>query len=224
MIPWRLLDTAAIPGDTGELQLYQRGAEFSMRANGGELMNSLAHGSEDELADLTCARLPLLEKPVLLVGGLGMGFTLAAALRRLGPGARLVVAELVPAVVRWNRDSLGHLAEHPLRDGRVELRVEDVADTLKARRRAFDAVLLDVDNGPRGFTSKANDWLYSDLGLEAAAAALRDRGILAQWSCQADRSYVARLRKAGFSVEEVHTRGRKGKGSHNKIWLSTRKP
>jgi spermidine synthase len=151
-----------------------------------------------------------------------MGFTLAAALRRLGPEARLIMVEMVPAVVRWNRETLGHLAEHPLRDSRVELRVEDVAETIRNHRRAFDAVLLDVDNSPQGFTSKSNDWLYSDRGLEAAGQALRDRGILAQWSYQADRSYVARLCKAGYSVEEARVRGRKGKGSHNVIWLSTR--
>ena len=176
MIPWKLLDRATVPEAGGELSLYQRGEEFSIRITGrGELMNSRVHGSEDALALLTCARLVERQRPRLLIGGLGMGFTLAAALRALGPDAEVVVAELVPAVVAWNRGALGAQAGNPLRDARATVREIDVARVLRAERNAFDAILLDVDNGPEGLTRDANDWLYGNGGLAAAFAALRRR-------------------------------------------------
>jgi spermidine synthase len=223
MIPWKLLDRAPVPGGEGVLMLYQRGEEFSIRVTGhGELMNSRAHGSEDALAALACARLVGRKRPRLLIGGLGMGFTLAAALRELGPDAEVVVAELVPAVVTWNRGALGAQAGNPLLDARTTVQEIDVARLLRAERNAFDAILLDVDNGPEGLTRNANDWLYSSGGLAAAFAALRTDGILAVWSAGSDRNFTDRLRCTGFDAEEVRVRARKSKGARHTIWLAQR--
>ncbi len=223
MLPWKLLDRAPVPGGKGELMLYRRGEEFSIRVTGqGELMNSRAHGSEDMLAALACVRLAGRERPRLLIGGLGMGFTLAAALRDLGPDAEVVVAELVPAVVAWNRGVLAALAGNPLRDARVTVHETDVARLLRAERNAFDAIVLDVDNGPEGLTRDANDWLYGNAGLAAAFAALRADGILAVWSAGEDRDFTDRLRRTGFEVEEVRVRARVSKGSRHTIWLARR--
>ncbi len=223
MIPWKLLDRAPVPGGEGELMLYQRGEEFSIRVTGhGELMNSRAHGSEDMLAQLACARLAGRARPRLLIGGLGMGFTLAAALHELGPDAEVVVAELVPAVIAWNRGALGTLAGNPLLDPRVAVREADIARLLRSERNAFDAILLDVDNGPEGLTRDANDWLYGNAGLAAGFAALRADGILAVWSAGDDRDFTDRLRRAGFEAEEVRVRARISKGARHTIWLAQR--
>ena len=223
MIPWKLLDRAPVPGGEGELKLHQRGEEFSIRVTGhGELMNSRAHGSEDMLAQLACARLAGRTRPRLLIGGLGMGFTLAAALRELGPDAEVVVAELVPAVVVWNHGALGALAGNPLRDARVSVREIDVARLLRTERNVFDAILLDVDNGPEGLTRDANNWLYGDGGLAAAFAALRADGILAVWSAGGDSDFTDRLRRAGFEAEEIRVRARISKGARHTIWLAVR--
>lgn len=223
MIPWVLLDSAQVPGGEGELRLYQREGDFSIRIAGhGELMNTRVHGSEDALAERTCAMLKDRFKPRFLIGGLGMGFTLAAALAQLGEQARVVVAELLPAVVAWNRGPLGAHAGHPLNDGRVEVREMDVARIIKAERNAFDVILLDVDNGPEGLTRKANDWLYGVDGLGAAYTALRPRGILAVWSAGPDRQFLQRLRKVGFEVDEVRVRARGSKGARHIIWFARR--
>lgn len=223
MIPWILLDEAPVPDGRGELQLFQRGEEFSIRIVGrGELMNSRAHGSEDALAALACERLAERTHPRILIGGLGMGFTLAAALRELGPEAQVVVAELVPAVVAWNRGTLAALAGNPLQDPRVTVREMDVGKIMKAERKAFDAILLDVDNGPEGLTRDANDWLYGPVGVLAACEALRPNGILAVWSAGQDREFTDRLRQAGFETEEVRVRARGTKGSRHLIWLARR--
>ena len=223
MIPWILLDEAPVPGGRGELQLFQRGEEFSIRIVGrGELMNSRAHGSEDALAALACERLAERTRPRMLIGGLGMGFTLAAALRGLGQEAQVVVAELVPAVVAWNRGAIASLASHPLQDPRVTVREMDVGKIMKAERLSFDAILLDVDNGPEGLTRDANDWLYGPGGVLAAYEALRPNGILAVWSAGQDREFTDRLRQAGFETEEVRVRSRGTKGSRHLIWLARR--
>ena len=223
MIPWELLDSVQVPGNSGELRLYKRGREFSIRVNGCELMNSSAHGSEDALAELACAKAADRPNPKVLIGGLGMGYTLAAALNRLGPKARVVVAELVPAVIEWNRKPLAGLAGHPLQDKRVTIREADVARVLKEKRRDYDVILLDIDNGPAGLTRKSNDWLYAREGLEAAFAALRTEGVLAVWSVSSDRSFTRRLKQAGFEVKEacVHARGPRGGGRHT-IWIAVR--
>lgn len=223
MIPWEFLGSAQVPGSGGEISLYKRGGEFSIRIDGAELMNSSAHGSEDALAELACARVADRPRPRVLIGGLGMGYTIAAALRRLGAGGRVVVAELVPAVVEWNRGPLAELAGHPIRDGRVTVREVDVVRILKAERMAYDAILLDVDNGPDGLTRKDNDWLYSLDGLAAAFAALRPAGVLAVWSAGPDQTFARCLRRVGFKVDEVRVRARgpRGGGRHT-IWLAGR--
>lgn len=223
MNPWILLDSVQVPGDGGELSLHQRGDEFSIRIKGhGELMNSRIHGSEDALAELTCARLVDCDKPRLLIGGLGMGFTLAAALQHVSKQADIVVAELVPAVVKWNRGPLGEHAGHPLRDPRVTVAEMDVADILNKEQQAYDAILLDVDNGPEGLTRKQNDRLYSIDGLNTAYAALRPQGVLAVWSAGPDKGFLQRLRKVGFEVDEVRVRARGSKGARHIIWFARR--
>lgn len=223
MIPWELLAKTQVPEESSELRLYRRGKEFSIRVNGSELMNSSAHGSEDALAELVCSKIADRSRPRLLIGGLGMGYTLAAALRRVGPNARVVVAELVPELVVWNRGPLAVLAGHPLEDARVKILEVDVAQVLQAEQRTYDAILLDVDNGPEGLTRQGNDWLYDRPGLDAAFAALRPMGVLAVWSAGPDRSFSRRLRQAGFKVDEVRVRARgsSGGGRHT-IWIAVR--
>jgi spermidine synthase len=218
-----LLDSTPVPGNGGELRLYQRGDEFSIKIEGrGELMNSRVHGSESALAEHTCARLVECAQPRLLIGGLGMGFTLAAALRHVGDHAQVVVAELVPAVVEWNRKLLGKHAGHPLDDPRVTVHEGDVARILRAEQQAYDAILLDVDNGPEGLTHKNNDWLYSMDGLNEAYTALRPQGVLAVWSAGPDKKFLQRLRKVGFNVDEVRVRARGSKGARYIIWFARR--
>ena len=175
------------------------------------------------MAELACAKIAALPSPQVLIGGLGMGYTLAAALNRLGAESRVVVAELVPAVVVWNRGALAALAGHPLDDDRVTVREVDVAQILQAEHRAYDAILLDVDNGPRGLTRKSNDWLYTRPGLDAVSTALRPAGVFALWSASPDRAFALLLRKAGFEVDEerVRARGRRGRGYHT-IWIAGR--
>jgi len=223
MIPWELIDNARVPGTGGEISLYRRGDEFSIRLENGELMNSRVHGSEDALSELACARIADRPSPCLLIGGLGMGYTLAAALRLLGAGARVVVAELVPAVVEWNRGPLAHLTGHSLEDVRVNVREVDIVQMIKDERHAYDAILLDVDNGPEGLTRQGNDRLYSCSGLDASYTALRPGGVLAVWSAGPDRFFTRRVRKAGFKVEEVQVpaRGSRG-GSRHTIWVAVR--
>ena len=223
MMPWKLLDSAQMPGSGEELRLYQRGGEFSIRVDRRELMNSRVHGSEDALAELACGRIAHRPCPRVLIGGLGMGYTTAAALHRLGADGQVVVAELVPAVVAWNRGPLADLAGRPLHDARVTVREADVARILQAEQGAYDAILLDVDNGPASLTWKGNDWLYAQAGLDAAYAALKDAGVLAVWSAGPDRPFVKRLRRAGFEVTEVSARARgpRGAGRHI-IWLAVR--
>lgn len=223
MTPWVLLDSAQVPGKGGELRLYQRGDEFSIRIVGrGELMNSRTHGSEEALAELTCARLSACPNPRLLIGGLGMGFTLVAALRHLGEQAQVTVAELVPAVVSWNRGPLGEQAGYPIQDPRVSVTEGDVARVIEAEQQAYDAILLDVDNGPEGLTRKQNDWLYSMDGLNAAYAALRPKGVLAVWSAGPAEDFLQSLKKVGFEVEEERVRAHGKKGPRHFIWFARR--
>ncbi len=223
MADWQLIDTAQIPGHDGALQLHQKGAEYSIGIQGGGvLMSTRAHSSEDALAEVACKIIAARPLPRVLIGGLGMGFTLAAALRHLGPDAEVVVAELVPAVVKWNRGPLGEYAGHPLQDPRTRVRESDVAKILKKERKAFDAILLDVDNGPEGFTRKKNDWLYSIDGLTEAYAALRPQGLLAVWSAASSRNFTERLRKVGFKVRQNRVHEHENKGDLHTIWLAER--
>ena len=221
MIPRILLGTALIPDTDKELQLYQSGDLFSIKIPGrGDLMNSRMHGSEKALADLACEKLGNKAKPRLLIGGLGMGFTLAAALKAVGPDAEVVVSELVPEVVTWNRELIGAPAGYPLTDKRSHVVVGDVADIIRQEPAGFDAILMDVDNGPEGLVRRKNDWLYGGAGLRATRAALRSRGVLAVWSSSQDRAFSKRLRQAGFDVREHVVRPhRAGKGPRHHIWI-----
>lgn len=215
---------ARVPGSAQELLLYRRGQDYAIALGGtdGELMNSRMHASEDALAELGCAPVAARPAPHVLIGGLGMGFTLAAALRVLGAGARVTVAELVPEVIEWNRGDLGGCAGRPLDDPRAGAVVGDVAARLRAARAEFDAVLLDVDNGPGGLTSEANGWLYSAPGLRAAQGALRPGGVLAVWSAHDAPAFTARLRGAGFGVQTHRVRERPGKGAVHTVWVGVR--
>jgi spermidine synthase len=193
------------------LTLTRHNREYVIMANGRSLMSSRMHGSEEALATLACARITGSE-PSVLIGGLGMGFTLRSTLDLLPPAATIVVAELLPAVVEWNRHELGLLAGYPLRDPRVAVEVGDVGATLGASSGRFDAVLLDVDNGPDALTASSNATLYSDRGLAAALEALRPAGVLAVWSAWEDRRFEQRLRYAGFAVRVERVRGRLKRG------------
>jgi spermidine synthase len=222
MIPRNRIGTALIPGTNVELQLYQAGELFSIKIPGrGDLMNSRMHGSEKALAELACAKIAGVKKPRVLIGGLGMGFTLAATLQTVGADAEVVVAELVPEVVEWNRTLIGAPAGHPLADPRSRVFVGDVADLLRQSAGGFDAVLMDVDNGPEALVRRENDWLYSGDGLRATRAALRPGGVLAVWSASPDRAFGKRLQHAGFDVSEHVVRPhRAGKGPRHTIWIA----
>jgi spermidine synthase len=209
--PLELLGEAVAP-DGSDLKLTRRDTEYIILANGKSLMSSRMHGSEEALAMFACRQAKTLESPCVLVGGLGMGFTLRATLDLLPPNAIVIVAELVPAVVEWNRGSLGPLAGHPLKDKRVRVDVGDVAHMLQSSPGQFDAVLLDVDNGPAAFTSSDNARLYDNGGVAAAHAALKPGGVLAVWSAWDDRKFEQRLRYVGFTVEVQRVRGRLKKG------------
>jgi spermidine synthase len=218
--PWEVLGETHTPDGTA-MALTRRDREYVILAGGKSLMSSLMHGSEEALATLACAHLPRVEEPSVLIGGLGMGFTLRATLDLLPKDARVTVAELVPAVIDWNRGPLGPLAGHPLKDRRVQVVGGDVNDVLSSSRNRFDAVLLDVDNGPAPFTAPANAGLYSDRGIAAARAALKEDGVLAIWSAWDDRKFVQRLRYAKFDVTVEHVRARLNKGGpHHTIFLA----
>jgi spermidine synthase len=208
---WELLARARTPDGT-DMTLNRRGHEYVILANGADLMSSRMHGSEEALAEFGCERARTLAEPCVLVGGLGVGFTLRAALDCLPKDATVVVSELLSAVVEWNRGPLGPLANHPLDDRRVTVEIGDVAELLRASRARFDAVLLDVDNGPRAFAQEGNGALYSNAGLATVRAALKPGGVVAVWSAFECRKFEHRLRYSGFSVETRSVRGRLKKG------------
>lgn len=221
MIPWEEIDRAEVPGHEGEVTLLKRDTEFSIRTAGTELMNSRLHGSEGALAELTCSRIKRKSGLRILIGGLGMGYTLAAALEQSEPDTLITVSELIPAVVRWNREHLGHLTGMPLDDPRVSVEEEDVVETIRKRKSVWDAILLDVDNGPDGLTRKANDRLYCRSGLKTSFSALRPGGFLAVWSSGADEAFTRRLKQGGFQTETLTVPARKsGKGGRRTIWLA----
>jgi spermidine synthase len=223
MIPWLQIDTAQVPGADIELRLMRRGEEFSMMLGQNELMNSRLSGSEEALATLTCKKIEAVKRPHLLVGGLGMGFTLRAALAVLGREARITVAELVPAVIAWARGPMAELFGESLTDPRASIREADVVDVIKTAPSAFDAILLDVDNGPEALIRKANDALYDLNGLQAIRGALRPGGILAVWSSGPNIAFTKRLRAADFDVNEVGVRATtKRSGAHHVIWFATK--
>jgi spermidine synthase len=222
MIPWIQLDAVQVP-DGGQLRLMRRGAELSIMSGATELMNSRLSGSEKALADLSCTPLRSHARPRVLIGGLGMGFTLRAALAVLPGSAEVVVAELVLAVVAWAHGPMAELFAGCLADPRVTIREADVADVIGEARAAYDAILLDVDNGPGGLNRAVNDGLYSAAGLAAAAAALKPDGVLAVWSAAQDDGFVGRLRRGGYGVEEHRVRATGGRrGARHIIWLARR--
>ena len=223
MKAWELLGAARLPDGT-EIRLARHDDEYMILAAGRPLMSSRTHGSEETLATLGCGEARALEHPRVLVGGLGMGFTLRAVLDLLPPGAIVTVAELVPAVVAWNRAQLAPLAAYPLGDRRVRVEVADVGFTLRANPGRFDAVLLDVDNGPAAFTAADNAGLYDDGGVAAAHAALRPQGTLAVWSAWEDRTFERRLRRHGFDVDVKRVRARRqARGPRHTIFLARKR-
>jgi spermidine synthase len=223
VIPWVHLDSGEIPGEREPIRLMRRGDEYSIRVGPTELMNSRLAGSEKALAVAACARLSDRPRARLLIGGLGMGFTLRAALDALGPEAQVVVAELVPAVLAWARGPLAHLVAAALDDPRVELRQDDVGRVIQQQGPGgCDAILLDVDNGPEGLTRVQNDRLYDVWGLRRARFALRPRGILGVWSGGPDRRFKARLQNCGFAVEEMRVPANGTAGRRHVLWLATR--
>ena len=227
MIPWTHLGLATIPNNGGELELTQRDKEFSIHMKGvrGELMNSRTHSSELALADLGCAHIKNTENSKVLVGGMGMGFTLAAALKATQPSTKVVVAELVPDVIEWNKGPLGECAGYPILDERVIIHLGDVAElfkgkTGKEKAPEFDSILLDVDNGPEGFTHGDNNNLYSLESLMNIRQTLQPKGMLAVWSAYHDPKFTTQLKKAKFKVETKTVRAHKGKGSKHTIYLA----
>ena len=219
---WNLLGEAPIPGTGKSLCLYQGKDDFFIKLSGGyDLMNSRKHGSEDALGSLPCKRLQQPETARVLIGGLGMGFTLAAALEVVGSRAEVTVAELIPEVVDWNRGPLGERSGRPLDDPRTRVHMGDVAKLLQVKRDYFDVIALDVDNGPEGLTKNANDWIYSSSGIAAAQDALRPGGILAYWSAGPDQGFHDRLRRCGFMVEEIMVYAHGKKGARHIIWLAS---
>ncbi len=222
MIPRLVIDTAEMPDGGGEIRLVQRGSEYSIMLGSTELMNSRLSGSEEALAALSCAKIADRRRPHMLIGGLGMGFTLGAALEELPADAEVTVAELVPSVVEWARGPLAHLCGPSLADPRVSILEIDVATLIAGPPARFDAILLDVDNGPDGLTREANDRLYDRAGLRRAKTALRPGGVLAIWSSAPDVAFANRLRKAGFEVEEVRVRAHKSRGAHHLVWTAVK--
>ncbi len=223
MIPWEQLGEADMPGG-GRLKLRRRGHEFSIALDRIELMNSRLSGSEEALANLSAARIANVRKPKVLIGGLGMGFTLRAALTAFGPGAELRVAELVPAMVEWARGPMASLFGDCLDDPRVHLQIGDVGPLIASSPNSFDAILLDVDNGPDALTRDENDNIYSDAGLYYAKTALRPGGVLAVWSAYPDAKFMRRMHQSGLTTEEVKVRASTtGKGARHVIWFGKKR-
>lgn len=221
MLPW--VRHGAVQTEDGvELKLMQRGAEFSIMLGTNELMNSRLSGSEEALATLAATELTGRTQVKMLIGGLGMGFTLRAALKTLPDDARVTVAELMPAVVEWAKGPMAEVFDGCLEDPRVTLRVEDVGVIMRAATNSWDAILLDVDNGPEGLTRQGNDALYTTAGLDAAFRALRPGGVFTLWSSAPDPAFTRRLKKVGFRVAEVPTRAGKKRGARHMIWVATK--
>jgi spermidine synthase len=220
MIPWVLVDRAAIPGG-GELRLMRRDAEFSIMLGTIQLMNSRRTGSEEAFATFSCDRIRDRERPHILIGGLGMGFTLRAALTVLGADAHITVAELVPTVVAWARGPLAGIFKAALKDPRVDIFEGDVGRLISSNRSTYDAILLDVDNGPQGLTRKANDRLYDLAGLAAARRALKPGGILSVWSSTPNRPFTQRLRASGFRDDQIKISANAAGGARSVIWIAT---
>lgn len=220
---WTQLGEASVPGSDKSIFLIQGKDDFFIKLTGGlELMNTRKHGSEDALGALPCMKLRHPDSARVLIGGLGMGFTLAAALGAVGPGAQVTVAELIPEVVEWNHGPLGDRSGRPLDDPRAQVYVGDVADLLREKRDFYDVIALDVDNGPEGLTKSNNSWIYSEQGIIAAVGALRPAGMVSYWSASADQGFTDRLKRCGLKVEEVSVYAHGNKGARHTIWLGSK--
>lgn len=222
MIPTILLGTAKIPNDGGELVLSERDNEFSIQLKGvhGDLMSSRMYSSELALAELGCAHIQEVENTKVLVGGMGMGFTLSAALKATSASSEVLVAELVPEIIEWNKGPLGECAGRPLEDSRARVYLGDVAELFMTRKANYDAILLDVDNGPEAFTHDDNSELYSIESLLAIRDTLNPNGMLAVWSAWHDPRFTKKLKKVGFKASFKTVRAHKGKGSKHTIYLA----
>lgn len=221
MKPTRLLASATTPDGT-PITLHEHDGALAIRVGGVELMSTRQHHSEERLAELACAGLRDRRRAAVLIGGLGLGFTLRETLRHVAADAAVVIAELIPAVIAWNRDPAHRLAAAELADPRVEIVARDVADVLAESTARFDAILLDVDNGASGLTAAGNDHLYTAAGLGTARAALRPHGRLAVWSANDDPRFLGRMEKAGFTVSAVKARAHPSGGSWNTLFVGTR--
>jgi len=220
---WTQLAEASIPGSDKSIFLIQGKDDFFIKLSGGlELMNTRKHSSEDALGALPCKKLRHPESARVLIGGLGMGFTLAAALSALGPGAQVTVAELIPEVVEWNHGPLGDRSGRPLDDPRTQVYVGDVADLLREKLACYDVIALDIDNGPEGLTKSNNSWVYSEQGIIATMNALKPAGMVSYWSASADQGFTDRMKRCGLKVEEVKIYAHGNKGARHTIWLGTK--
>lgn len=217
---WTPLGEAPVPGTTGSLELYRGKDDFFIRTSSGvELMSTRKHGSEDALGRLVCSALADLNRAQVLIGGLGMGFTLAAVLKAVGPQAEVTVAELVPGVISWNRGALGDFAGRPMDDPRTRVFEGDVAKLLADKALRWDAIALDVDNGPEGLTQDDNDWLYGNEGLAAVRQSLRPGGCVGFWSVAPDPAFGRRLKRIGFKTEERRVFAHGKKGPKHTLWF-----
>ena len=216
-----LLDKTEIPGSDRVLKLYQSKDDFSIvLSGGGELMSTRKHASEDALGTLPCQMLVSADAAAVLIGVLGMGFTLAAVLNATGPDSRVTVAELVPDVIEWNKGPLGNYSKHPLKDERTEVYQGDVSDLLRDPGQLYDVIALDVDNGPEALSSNGNDWIYSSEGVYCARESLKPGGVLAYWSATPDRVFAKRLKNCGMKVTEKSVYAHGSKGNKHTIWLA----
>jgi len=222
MIPWKKLDSTSTPDGKNEVVLLQRDQEFSIRVDGQELMNSRMNGSEKVLAKLACKPISKRQGAKVVIGGLGMGFTLASALLHLQSHATVIQVELLPAMVQWHDQFLGHLCDHAVKDGRVEVVTQDIVHYLNTEKQTFDAIILDVDNGPEGLTQAGNNNLYNGAGIGMLKRRLTPGGILAVWSAKDSAPFTQRLKSAGFDarVHTVYARPN-NKGGRHTIWIAT---
>jgi spermidine synthase len=223
VIRWEFVSSGEIPGTDACLCLYRRGEEFEIRIDSRQLMNTGLHESEDALSNLAFDRMKDTAGARVLVGGLGVGCTLAAVLQRLDADGTVLVAELVPSVIEWNRGPLAKAAGQPLDDPRASVHCGDVGELIRTAEHPWDVILLDVDNGPSSLTRDANHWLYTHHGLDAAFNALEPDGILGVWSAKPDKAFTRRFERAGFLVEQMEIRARGKKGGHrHTIWIGRR--